>query len=162
MSHTPPRFPLSPLPGRRLKDSSLEKLSNLRGRSAPEKKPRCYVPVNCTSWQDLVTQTELPVVFSAPLSVWTLSQRSPDMWAKLPDRRDKPKKMDKRHWQEKETMQGAKEKCNNFPPIGKKLLIQISAQMSFHQGAVPLATLPKTILSIMLYPLTLPNFRKRG
>lgn len=92
---------------------------------APWWKSPGAIIVNSTSWQGPVTQTELPMVFSASLSVWTLSQRSPDMWAKLPDRRNKQKKMDKRNWREKETMQGTKEKYNSFPPLGKKMLIQI-------------------------------------
>lgn len=56
-------------------------------------------------------------------------------------------------------MQGTKEKYN-FSLIDEKILIQISAQVSLYQRNISLATLPKTLSSITLYALTLPNFRE--
>ena len=90
-----------------------------------------------------------PSAFSVSFSMWPLSQRSPDMWGKPPDRRERPKKVDKRNWKEKETMQGTKQKCNNFPPIDEKTLIPISAQMSLHQRDFRWPLCPKQYLPLL-------------
>lgn len=87
-----------------------------RGRSFPNEK--ATVPPGCptaTSTSDQLSLTNgCRVALSASLSMWQFSRRSPDMWRKPPNRRERPGKGDKRNCEEKETRQGTKEKCNNF------------------------------------------------
>lgn len=146
MSPTPPDFPFQHLPAGDQK-ILLEKLSNFRGKSPPVNKPTCY----------LVTQQWTPPVDKPQ------SHRQSFPWLLVPashyerSAKDRltgeidPNRTDKRHWHEKETMRGTKEKYNRFPPIRWKDT-QISAQMSLHQRDFPWPLCLKQCLPLLCTP----------